>query len=141
MLRRQLNPNPLPVALCLSSSSSSCCVEHTPKLPEHSLRVERHRHHPVQALCVVACLIWLGFIEGAPLLRSVTDLFVFPPLCRSSSSCLASTFIAVGSTFCVLAGPLSSSVLNHRWVCLLVSFVFSVVCSMCLRVLRTGRRG
>lgn len=40
---------------------------------------ERHRHHPVQALCVVACLIWLGFIEGAPLLRSVTDLFVFPP--------------------------------------------------------------
>lgn len=27
---------------------------------------------PFQAL--VACLIWLGFIEGAPLLRSVTDL-------------------------------------------------------------------
>lgn len=120
-------------------------MEHTPKLPEHSLREERHRHHPVQALCVVACLIWLGFIEGAPLLRLVTDLFVFPPpatrtpLRRSSSSCLASTFIAVGSTFCVLAGPLSSSVLNHRWVCLWVSFVFSVVCSMCLRVLRTGK--
>lgn len=55
-----------------------------------------------------------------------------PPY-RSSSSCLASTFIAVGSTFCVLA------VLNHRWVCLWVSFVFTVLCSMCLRVLRTGK--
>lgn len=71
-------PTRCPLLFCLFCSSSSCCVEHTPKLPEHSLRVERHRHHPVQALCVVACLIWLGFIEGAPLLRSVTDLFVFP---------------------------------------------------------------
>jgi len=24
----------------------------------------------------VACLIWLGFIEGAPLLRSMSDMFV-----------------------------------------------------------------
>lgn len=33
---------------------------------------------PFQAL--VACLIWLGFIEGAPLLRSVTDLPDLPAL-------------------------------------------------------------
>lgn len=72
----------------------------------------------------MACLIWLGFIEGAPLLRSMTDLFglhLHLPLSLT-------TFIGIGmgSTFYVLLVSLSS-VLNHRF-----GFVSGSVFGVCV---------
>lgn len=123
--------------VCLSDSAAHHRMEHTPQKCQHSLRRRPQ-------LCV-ACLIWLGFIEGAPLLRSMSDLFV----CASASSSSSLAFVhsvdllyIVATTVLYLEILLTlTSALNHHYaagriqfvsgsvlVAVLVSFVQHVSC-------------